>query len=199
MSRSTRHDPASLTDDQRALYDELRTGPRVNPGRPGGPVDAHGRLTGPFDAMLHSPSVGGPLQRLGAALRYESGLDDLVREMVILLVAGHYDCAVERVAHERIARRLGLAEDTIATLAAARVPQAFAADVHPSAAPALELAERMLTRQLPDDREFEVLQDRLGPAGVFEISTLVGYYWTLANQLALFGVEPTDHGPEALP
>ncbi|MCD4534330.1 carboxymuconolactone decarboxylase family protein [Nocardioides sp. cx-169] len=196
MPRSEPHDPASLNDAQRALYHELRSGPRADPARPGGPVDADGRLTGPFDAMLHSPAVGAPLQRLGAALRYESGLDDQVREMVVLLVAGHHDCAYERVAHERIARRLGMAEETIASLAAARVPEAFADGVDHTAAPALELAERMLTGRLRDDPRLEDLRRALGPAGAFEVSTLVGYYQTLAHQLALFGVEPPD-GPEA--
>lgn len=194
MNRSVPFEPAELTDEQRALYDELRSGPRVNPNRPGGPVDADGRLTGPFNAMLHSPRVGGPLQRLGAALRYESAIDDKVREMVILLVAGHYDCAVERVAHQRIARRLGVPEETLATLDRGEVPGSFGPGVDATAAPALVLAQRILTKNLPGDTEFEVLRDALGPAGIFEISSLVGYYWTLANQLTLFGVAPAAHG-----
>ncbi|MEW2624090.1 carboxymuconolactone decarboxylase family protein [Streptomyces sp. NPDC048106] len=197
MTRTELFDPETLTEEQRALYDELRSGPRVNPNRPGGPVDIHGRLTGPFNAMLHSPRIGGPLQRLGAALRYESSIDDRVREMVILLIAGHYDCAVERVAHQRIGRRLGIGEETLATLDRAEVPASFDEGTHESAAPALELAERMLTRKLPDDAEFEQLKDQLGPDGVFEISSLVGYYWALANQLNLFAVQPADHGPGA--
>lgn len=195
MSRSIPFEPGELTDEQRALYDELRTGPRVNPKHPGGPVDVHGRLTGPFNAMLHGPRVGGPLQRLGAALRYESAIDDQVREMVILLIAGHHDCAVERVAHQRIARRLGISTEIIESLDRAEVPASFD-EMDATAASALELAKRMLTGNLPDDAEFEVLRQALGSRGIFEISSLVGYYWTLANQLALFAVEPADHGPE---
>lgn len=197
MTRTHLFDPDRLTDEQRALYDELRSGPRVNPSRPGGPVDADGRLTGPFNAMLHSPPVGGPLQRLGAALRYESAIDDRVREMVILLVAGHHDCAVERVAHQRIARRLGIADDVIAALDRGEVPASLGDGVSATAGPALQLARRMLGHDLPDDAGFQALDAALGPDGIFEISTLVGYYWTLANQLNLFAVEPADHGPGA--
>jgi 4-carboxymuconolactone decarboxylase len=188
-------DPGKLTEEQRALYDELCSGPRADPDRPGGPVDAHGRLTGPFDAMLHSPRVGGPLQRLGAALRYESSVDDRVRETVILLVAGHHDCAVERVAHRRLARRLGVDEDTLAVLDRAEVPASFPEGTHGSAAPALELARRILTRRLPDDAGFERLKDALGAEGILEINSLVGYYRTVADQLDLFGVRPTGHEP----
>lgn len=190
MSRVEPYDPEQLTPAQRELYDELCSGPRANPGRPGGPVDAAGHLTGPFNAMLHSPAVGGPLQRLGAALRYESELDDVVRELVILLVAGHADSAFERAAHQRIARDLGVDEATLAALDRAQVPDAFGEDVHPTAAPALRLAERLLTNRLPDDAEFAALRAELGDSGIFEVSTLVGYYQTIANQLALFAVEP---------
>lgn len=193
MPRNVLLDPAVLTPEQRSLYDELRSGPRASPDRPGGPVDADGRLTGPFNAMLHSPAVGSPLQRLGAALRYGSAIDDKVRELVILLVAGHCDCAVERAAHQRIARRLGIDEETLQTLDGARVPATFADDVDATAPAALELAQRMLTHDLPDDAAFERLAAALGPAGMFEISTLVGYYWTIAHQLAIFGVVPADN------
>lgn len=190
MSRVAPYDPDELTRAQREVYDELCAGPRTNPGRPGGPVDASGRLTGPFNAMLHSPAVGGPLQRLGAALRYESELDDVVRELVILLVAGHADCAFERAIHQPIARDLGADDETLAALDRSQVPDAFAGDAHPTAGPALELALRILTGRLPDDAEFAALRAALGDSGIFEVSTLVGYYQTIANQLALFAVEP---------
>ncbi|MFI9628794.1 carboxymuconolactone decarboxylase family protein [Streptomyces sp. NPDC052042] len=197
MTRSVLFDPEHLADERRALYDELRSGPRADPDRPGGPVDSRGRLTGPFNAMLHSPRVGGPLQRLGAALRYESSIDDRVREMAILLVAGRHDCAVERITHQRIARDIGISEETIGTLERGEVPASFDDGTHVTAAAALELAERMLDREPPDDAGFERLQKVLGPDGVFEVSSLVGYYWTLAHQLNLFAVEPIEDRSEA--
>lgn len=175
--------PALLTPEQRALYDEVVTGPRARDHGPAGPVDGAGRLTGPFNAMLYSPRVGAPLQRLGAALRYESGLADTVRELVILRVAGHHDSWYQRRAHRRIARRLGIGDETL-TAVDAGVP----AELPPVAAAALELAQRLLDRRLPDDTQFAQLHAELGDAGMFEVNALVGYYSMLATQLAIFGV-----------
>lgn len=187
--------PALLTPQQRALYDEIRHGPRADAHRPDGPVDRDGRLTGPFNAMLYSPAVGGPLQRLGVALRCESTLDATVRELVILRVAGHHDCDYERHAHQRVARRLGVDEQTV-TAVDHGVPPRLPARIPCAAAAALDLAQRLLERRLPDDAQFARLRAELGDAALFEINALVGYYSLLATQLALFGVTPE---PEALP
>lgn len=185
MARGPLLPPAALTPAQRELYDQICSGPRVSADRPAGPVDADGVLTGPFNAMLYSPAVGGPLQRLGAALRYESGLPDVTRELLILAVAAHHGCAYERVAHRKVAARLGVDEDTFAIVEAGESPLAY-----PEAAVPLELARGILRGELPDEDEFTQLQEDLGDAAIFEISTLVGYYSTLAVQMALFDVRP---------
>ncbi|MGC7096015.1 hypothetical protein ACPZ19_15185 [Amycolatopsis lurida] len=70
MTRLPHLRPDDLDDDQRALYDAITGGPRA-----GGPValtDDAGRLAGPFNAMLVVPAAGSALQRLGAAIRYET-------------------------------------------------------------------------------------------------------------------------------
>ena len=183
--RAPRLTPDLLTPDQRALYDEICGGPRASADRPAGPVDAAGALTGPFNAMLLSPPVGGPLQRLGAALRYESGLPDITRELVILAVAAHHDSAYERAAHQRVAGRLGVDEDAFAAIEAGETPSAY-----PESGAALDLARALLRGDLPDDEAFAQARADLGVAAIFELSTLVGYYSTLAIQLALFDVRP---------
>ncbi|WP_017934551.1 carboxymuconolactone decarboxylase family protein [Nocardioides sp. Iso805N] len=185
MARGPLLAPAALTAEQRALYDEICGGPRASAERPAGPVDASGALTGPFNAMLYSPAVGAPLQRLGAALRYSSLLPDVTRELVILAVAAHHDSVYERAAHQRVAARLGVDEEAFVAIEAGETPAAY-----PEAAGALELARAILAGTLPDDDEFEQLQEGLGDAAIFELSTLVGYYSTLATQLTLFDVRP---------
>jgi 4-carboxymuconolactone decarboxylase len=172
--------PGDLDDDQRALYDELRTGPRAEARRPAGPVDGEGRLTGPFNAMLHAPAVGRPLQRLGAALRYESSLRDDVRESVICLVAGVHRSSYELHAHTGLARRAGVPDEVLTALVRGDVPA--------GAGPAVRLAHALLTGVEPADSPI----DDLGPTQVFEVSSLVGYYTTLAWQLRLFGVEAPE-------
>lgn len=175
--------PEDLTPAQRALYDELCSGPRADRARPRGPVDDAGRLTGPFGAMLHVPAVGGPLQRLGAALRYEGGLPDDVREGIVCLVAGVHGSSYERHAHEPIARRAGVSDGDLAVLSRGDVPQAAGAE--------LRLAHALLTAAPEGDPVAE-----LGPAAAFEVITLVGYYTTLAWQLRLFGLEAPEESDD---
>src|SRR5215471_1586181 len=99
--------PEQLTDEQRRLYQEVLDGPRGQ-GRQFFPlVDADGVLTGPFNAMLASPRVGTAVQRLGAALRYQTDLPDRIRELVILVVAAQLGSEFEWHAHESLARHHG--------------------------------------------------------------------------------------------
>jgi 4-carboxymuconolactone decarboxylase len=65
MTRLPAFDPGRLDPEARAVYRRITAGPRGASA-----VDADGRLVGPFNAMLLSPALGGPLQELGAAVRY---------------------------------------------------------------------------------------------------------------------------------
>lgn len=191
MPRGTRYRPAELTVQQHELYEALTGGDRAS--LPGGQriVDEEGVLVGPFNAMLHNPAVGGPLQALGTALRNHVSLDPRVREMVILLVAHHLGSDVERVGHERIARALDLPEDAIAALGAGTIPTGLPAQYAESGICALELAGQLLTGERIGEG-FDAAVAVLGEAGVFDVTALVGYYWTLARQLAVFGLEPNS-------
>lgn len=184
MTRLPRLIPADLDDDQRVLHDAITAGPRA-----GGPfplTDAEGALTGPFNAMLFSPPVGEALQRLGAAVRYETALPDRVRELAILAVAARWDCAFERYAHEPAARAAGA---TDAQLAAPGVPDGLA----PEETAALRFVLALLDGDV-DDGTYAETVPIIGNRVAVELSTLVGYYATLALQLRVFRVTvPVEH------
>ena len=100
--------PSDLTAAQQELYDAINSGPR-------GPVHIaeNGSLRGPFNAMLHNPTVGVPLQRVGAALRYHGLLPAAARELAILTVAAAYKAEFEWHAHSAIAEELGVPRERI--------------------------------------------------------------------------------------
>jgi hypothetical protein len=178
--------PGQLTDEQRLLYDELVHGPRGQGRQFFELTDADGVLAGPFNAMLASPRVGTAVQRLGTALRYHAGLPDQARELVILVVAARLGSAFEWQAHEPVARHYGVAAEVIAAVHDGHPPsltdQALRA--------AYDLAVALLSGEdVPDDR-YEAIAGVLGVPGVFEVSTIVGYYWLLATQMRLFRVGP---------
>jgi 4-carboxymuconolactone decarboxylase len=173
--------PEEMTEEQRRLYeailDDGRRGERSALVQPG-----TNALRGPMNALLYSPAVGDALQRLGSAIRFETELGDRVRELAILTVAVSCESEYEWVQHEAIARRLGVSE---ADLVAVRDGGALS-DPHEDAVCGLV---RLLDRGGDlDDAHFTRAIELVGNRGMVELTALVGYYRTLAQQLSLFRV-----------
>lgn len=181
-----------LNADQLALYEMILGGPRAT-GKQFFPiVDRSGALTGPFGVMLHSPSLGLPLQELGAAIRYRTGLSPRIREIAILAVAAATKSTFEQYAHERVGRSVGLEENEIRDLADGK----FAGvDTVESTAHAFCL--RLLDGRLAlSNDEYEKARDILGEAQILELFVLTGYYRTLAQLLDVFDVGLPDEGTD---
>jgi 4-carboxymuconolactone decarboxylase len=184
--------PAEMTDDQRAVHDAIASGPRAAGPQHFTLVDTSGALTGPFGVMVHEPALGAPLQELGSALRYGTGLSDRVREVAILAVAAATGSAFELHAHTRVGRAAGLSEAELDALAA----RAFTS-TDPAEQAAYDLCRRLLEdRSRLTDAEYADLVDVLGTRTLTELVVLVGYYRTLAQLLDVFDVgvpeEPSD-------
>jgi 4-carboxymuconolactone decarboxylase len=172
-----------LDADQRALYDAITGGRRATDGQ-FALVDADGALEGPFNAMLLHPPIGQALQALGSAVRYRSTLTDRAREIAILVVAAVWDSAFERRAHQAVGRSVGLSEAELVALGERRIEALTDEREYAVARAALALAAR---QDLADD-EFRAARDALGMPALFELTTLVGYYATLALQMRAFRV-----------
>jgi 4-carboxymuconolactone decarboxylase len=188
MTRLRNPTPDELDAGQRALYDEIAGGPRSAGPQLFELVDGQGRLNGPFGIMLHSPAVGGALQGVGAAVRYRSVLSDRVRELAILAVAAHWNSDFELYAHVPLARHAGLAEAEIAALVAGE--QVTFED--PAERAVLQVVRALLRTSDLTDAEYAAGSDAIGEKGLVELTTLVGYYATLALQLRVFRVTAPD-------
>ena len=190
MERLARLHPPFDNEDRQRLYAAITSGPRGGSQQPFALVDDVGALAGPFNAMLLQPGLGAALQALGAAIRYQGTLPARIRELAILVVAGHWSSAFEQHAHEAAGRRAGLSEAELAAVRAGEEP-----DLADPAEQAAVRAARALVRAGDlDDEAYAEAVARLGEAGVFELTTLVGYYATLALQLRVFrvGLPPQD-------
>ena len=176
--------PAELDDRQRALYDAIAGGPRAAGPRLFALTDAEGRLNGPFNAMLFAPEIGTALQELGAAIRYRSSLTARVREMAILAVATHWDSAFERYAHEAVGRAAGLTDGELWSLRDGE-PLRLA---DPAEQAALDVVRALLADHDVGGPLFERAVSLIGNQAVVELTSLVGYYATLALQLRVFRV-----------
>jgi len=181
-----------LTIEQRELYDAI-VGGRSGTALPTRVVDEHGRIQGPFNAMLHYPPLGHPVQALGGFLRFRGMLSDRARELVILTTAAAWQSEFEWWAHVRIGRHVGLSDDEIE---AVRRSQPLVLD-DPVERAALDVARAVTQRADLDDAEYVRARDSLGDRMLIEALTLVGYYASLALQMRVLrvplpdGAEPT--------
>jgi len=202
-------DPSALDDEQRALYDAITGGRRAQGPQLFRLADSEGRLEGPFNAFLLQPRLGSALQALGSSVRYDTELGDRCREVAILVVAAHWQSDFERYAHEQVARSVGLTDAELAAIREGRYTElAVGRDGHRAEMAATgrgraaELAGHealvartvaaLVTRGDLEDAEYREAVEHLGPAGLFELLTLVGYYATLALQLRVFRVPAPD-------
>jgi len=188
--RISKLEPSSLDAGQRALYDAIAGGRRAQGPQRFRLTDADGCLEGPFNAFLFQPRLGSALQALGTAVRYETGLDDRCREIAILAVAAHWRSAFEWYAHEAVARAAGLTDADLAAILDNQ-PGVLAGREAVVARTAAALAARGDL----DDAEYHEATAELGPGGLFELLTLVGYYATLALQLRVFRVQAPEETP----
>jgi 4-carboxymuconolactone decarboxylase len=175
--------PASLDDDQHAVYDAVAGGPRAAGPQLFRLVDDDGGLEGPFNAFLLQPRLGMALQALGSAVRYETTLSDRAREVAILVVAAVHDSVFELHAHEAVGRHVGLTDAELGSVLSHRYEE-LPADEGLVARVAHQLLE---TGDL-DDASYADAVDTLGLPQLFELLTLVGYYSALALQLRVFRV-----------
>ena len=175
--------PAELTPAQADLYGAIASGPRAQGPQHFALTRSDGSLRGPFNALLLAPELGGALQDVGSALRYRGALSDRAREIAILLVAAHWDSAFEREAHEAVGAAAGLTDAELSALRSGDILP-FRGDEGVVAAVTAQLVSGDL-----DDELWDAASVSLGAAVVFELTTLVGYYSTLALQLRVFRVD----------
>jgi 4-carboxymuconolactone decarboxylase len=176
--------PDELDEGQRALYEAITTGPRSTGPGASSLLDDEGRLEGPFNAFLLQPSVGGAWQSVGASLRYETQLPGRSREIAILVVAAHHGAEFEQHVHEPIARRLGVTAEQLAGIRRSDVSVLARDEALIAAA-----SQQMLSTGGVDDETYARLDDLFGEAGIFELTSVVGYYSVLALQLRVFDVQ----------
>lgn len=148
-----------MSADQRRVAQALADGPR-------------GGVRGPFHALLRSPELADRVRRLGDYVRFESALDPVLRELVILLVARFWSAHYEWYAHRKAAIELGMSP---------AIPDAIAQGLRPPAlSPDEALVYAFCTQLLADkdvpDATYRAAVDRFGEAAILEMVATAGYY-----------------------
>ena len=149
-----------LSEAQQAVFDWI--------------VESRGAMIRPYEVMLHVPDMARPAAELGHQIRYEGGLSAHDRELAILATATACGCDFEWYTHVGLARAAGVAEATITSLSDGD------GVVDPPDDVIVGFVQELCDAARVSDDTYAAAQDRLGTAGVVELSTLSGYYTMLA-------------------
>lgn len=168
QSRLTLPTRASMTDEQRAVHDQI--------------LQTRGNDDGPFLAWLLSPALAAKAQALGAVCRYGTSLSLLESELLIMHVASWYECPAEAEIHGPIARRAGLPEDALEAIRNRQLPRFEAPRLNALSAVAREL---LMTRRLQAATYAQAVAC-LGEAALVEAVGILGYYALTAYTLNAF-------------
>lgn len=172
---------SAMTAEQRTAVERISAGPR-------------GNLVGPFVPLLRSPELMTRLQLVGEFIRFDSDLDDDLVELVILIVARHWDQQFEWGFHQPIALEKGLPEEVIDAVGAGRRPESGRAEV----GIVWDLVTSLVTTKQVSDPVYAAAVEALGEQGVVEVVGTAGYYTTLAMTMNL-ACTPAPEGAPLLP
>lgn len=181
--------PETLEGDQRALYDDMKSGIDAN-FKGFKNIDESGALIGPWNPWLTFPQFGGAVWNYTKAMANDPKLAKDVREVAILVTGTHFHSGYELYAHILVGELRGLADDVIATIVAGErpssltVPQALAYDFTSAL-----VAGRIVPKILYDQAV-----KTYGRDGTAELIYLVGLYCAVSIILNGFEVPVPDGG-----
>ena len=172
MARLTPLTNETMTEEQRAVADEIRSGPR-------------GGMRGPFEAWLRSPELASHAQKLGAYSRFGTGLPADVMELAIILAGAHWKAQFEFWAHARLARQAGLPDEVIEAVRVGQAPQLARDDL----AVVYQLVSEFFATNRLSDATYARAVAVLGEKGLVDIIGIVGYYGLVSMTLNIFEVD----------
>jgi 4-carboxymuconolactone decarboxylase len=168
-----------MTLDQRAVYDEVVSGPR-------------GRLVGPLRAVIHSPDLASRWSKLGEFLRYNTCLPRALSELAILVTGRRWNSQVEFHIHRLEGLAAGLDPAVIEAIRLGRAP--IFTDV--AAAEIYEFSRQLQQTGTVAEVDYAAVRSRWGERGVVELTALVGYYTMVSMTLNVHGIPlPDDSEP----
>lgn len=148
-----------LTDDQRAVMQDLVNGPRKG-------------VYGPFIPLLRQPKLLERVAQLGEVLRFGGSLPADVRELVTSTVASHVGNQFEWVMHVPLAQAAGVPADALEAIRVGQAPSGLGA----AQQAASDFTAELLLHHEVSDAVYQRAAAAFGEEGVVELGTLIGYF-----------------------
>lgn len=169
MSRMPDINADSLSEEQRAVFEMIKSGP-------------HARVIGPFPAWLQSPELARRARSLSEFLRFQSSPSKRHAEIAILVTGRHWRADFEFYAHAELARKAGVEEPIIRALAAGKRPD-FS---EPGDKTVYDLCTEILNTRRISDPTYRQALDVFGLQTLVELIAIIGYYCMVSVTLNAF-------------
>ncbi|MEI6001725.1 carboxymuconolactone decarboxylase family protein [Paraburkholderia bengalensis] len=173
-------DAAHALPEQKAVLDEILSGPR-------------GNLNGPFLGWIHSPELAQHAQRLGAFCRYKTGLPLRLSELAILVTAARWQAQAEWFIHYPIALDAGVRAEDAEAIRLGHTPDFADADD----ALIYAFATQLYDTKRVSDATYAKTVERFGHEVTINLVGLLGYYALVAMTLNVFDMRA--QGQDSLP
>ena len=175
----------SVSDDQKEAFDAY--------------VKQRGSIptTGPLSVMLNAPEMLLRGEHLRAYLRGdESSLPESIRELAMLVTAREMDCQFIWNAHAGFGRKAGLSDDKVDSLRDKKPLNGLS----PEESAVVDYCREFFRTHRVSQSTFDAALTHFGVRGLTELTTLMGYYSTLAFNINAFEVGlPADATESPLP
>ena len=184
-------DRTTLTDAQGELFHAMMTTwvPWANEAGFQS-TTADGRLIGPFNPFLLNPAVASKFLDLQLAEQSHTSISERVRQVVSLAVGAVWRADYELYAHSAVARKAGISEDAVRTLANDGLLNGLSE--HKKIAE--RVARQWSTSHRIDDALYREAEQAFGRQGLFDIAALIGIYHMVCATLSMFAVPAPAQG-----
>ena len=178
-------DTKTLSGGQKEVYEQLAKTMLPWADKSGFQSETEGdKLIGPFNPILFSPGISPAFIQLQIDEEKHTTLTERVRQVVILTVGAVWQSDYERYAHSAVARKAGISEEAIRTLAAGGLPEDLSAQE--------KLAQRY-TRQLATEHRVDAAlyheaEQAFGQEGLVDLAYLIGIYHLVCGLLNSFEI-----------
>ncbi len=180
MARLPDLDKATLSAEQKVVYDAIARGPR-------------GNVRGPLAVWLRRPGLAAKAQELGEYCRYNSSLSKPLSELAILVTARAWSSEFEWFAHKKHALNAGVSPEIVEAIRTCLTP-VFA---DPEEKVVYEVALAMCTHRRLHNALYTSAIAVLGEGRLVDLIGVLGYYSLISMTINAFEVDvPAGESPE---
>ena len=148
--------------------------------------------SGPGSVMIYSPEMRRRANQFVGFFRDVTDLPHKLQELAMLLTARHMDCQYIWYAHAARGRQQGLSDEMVDALRERKPLPDLPADE----AALVAYANEMFNNHRVSPDTYRAAVEHFGPRWLIELTTMMGYYTTLAYNANTFEIDLPEGGPE---